>query len=97
MENINLIENFIESLESLQEDFEISVALPNPSEGVTVGAENVAVSLRSLANELQRFGYKRVKGMRVHNDKLIVTLEGPDPRPERVMVEKRKSKPKPRR
>lgn len=94
MENLDLLESFIENLAEnhQEEEFEVSVALPQPSKGVPIGATNIAVALTSLANELQKLNYTKVKGMRVRDDKLVVTLEGPDPRPKRLTIEKQKTK-----
>lgn len=62
--------------------FQRFVALPSGYQGIDT--ENLAVSLRSLASSLEKLGRKKVKGIKIDpvERKIVVTLEGEDPRKE---------------
>lgn len=71
--------------------FERFVSIPNPLPPGKVTAINLAISLRSLANELEKLGQTAVKGVRIDTAerKIVVKLDGEDPR-SKVVVQKRK-------
>jgi hypothetical protein len=62
--------------------YQRSVNLPSGHVGITTSS--LATSLRSLANELDRIGFAKVKGIKIDpvERKIVVTLEGEDPRKE---------------